>query len=102
VLKLTIEQGANELRTLHDLLGTGPFDGQDKFAYTPHITLCKDDDPERVHEILDLAQERWRHFGASAELWIDTLTFVQQRSDETWADLDDLTLGEVVPVRSHR
>ncbi|MCB1021612.1 MAG: 2'-5' RNA ligase family protein [Acidobacteria bacterium] len=102
VLKLEIEQGANELRTLHDLLGTGPFDGEDRFPYTPHITLCKDDDPERVHEILELAQERWGQFGSSAELWIDTLTFVQQRADQTWADLDDLTLGEGVAVRSMR
>ena len=101
VLKLEIEQGANELRTLHDLLGTGPFDGEDKFPYTPHITLCKDDDPTRVQEILELARERWRHFGGGAELWIDTLTFVQQRCDETWQDLEDLSLGETVlaPVR---
>ncbi len=102
VLKLEIDHGVNELRTLHDLLGTGPFDGEDKFPYTPHITLCKDDDPERVHEILELAQERWRQFGAGAELWIDTLTFVQQRSDQTWADLEDLSLGETVPVQVRR
>lgn len=102
VLKLEIEQGVNELRTLHDLLGTGPFEGEDKFPYTPHVTLCKDDDPSRVQEILELAQERWRHFGGSADLWIDTLTFVQQREDETWADLEDLSLGETVPIRVRR
>ena len=102
VLKLEIGRGENELRTLHDLLGTGPFDGDDKFPYTPHITLCKDDDPARVQEILELARERWRHFGGVADLWIDTLTFVQQRDDETWADLEDLSLGETAPVRVRR
>ena len=102
VLKLEIERGENELRTLHDLLGTGPFEGADQFPYTPHVTLCKDDDPSRVQEILELAQERWRQFGGASELWIDTLTFVQQREDETWADLEDLSLGETVPVRVRR
>lgn len=102
VLKLEIEQGVNELRTLHDLLGTGPFGGEDNFPYTPHITLCKDDDPTRVQEILELARERWRHFGGSADLWIDTLTFVQQRRDQTWADLEDLSLGDTVSVRARR
>ena len=102
VLKLEVEEGANELRTLHDLLGTCPFEGEDKFPYTPHITLCKDEDPARVQEILKLAQERWRSFGGGAELWIDTLTFVQQRADQTWQDLEDLSLGEPVPVRVRR
>jgi 2'-5' RNA ligase len=102
VLKLEIEEGVNELRTLHDLLGTGPFEGEDKYPYTPHITLCKDDEPARMREVLELAQERWRHFGGGAELWIDTLTFVQQREDGTWVDLEDLSLGEGVPVPVRR
>ncbi len=102
VLKLEIEQGVAELRTLHDLLSTGPFEGEDRFPYTPHITLCTEDDPARAGEILELAEERWRSFGGAAEHWVDTLTFVQQRADETWADLDDLSLGETVPVRSQR
>jgi 2'-5' RNA ligase len=101
-VKLVVADGVNELRTLHDLLGTGPFDGQDNYPYVPHVTLCKEDSGERMETVADVARRRWEQFGGYADLWIDTLTFVRQRADLTWADLADLPLGEPVSANVRR
>ncbi len=95
VLKLTINQGRNELRTLHDILNTGPFDRQENYPYVPHITLCMGIPEDRVVEFAGLATSRWQEFGGEARLFVDALTFVQQREDETWADLEEMPIGDV-------
>ena len=103
VLKLTINQGRNELRTLHDILNTGPFAQKENYPYVPHITLCMDIPENKVVELAQMATERWQEFGGAARLSIDSLTFVQQRENETWADLEEIPIGDVrhhtVPVR---
>jgi hypothetical protein len=94
VLKLSIANGRNALRTLHDILNTGPFEIKENFPYVPHITLCMGIPEEKAAEFAVLAAQRWKDFGGKAILAIDGLTFVQQREDETWADLVDLPIGE--------
>ena len=95
VLKLTINQGRNELRTLHDILNTGPFERQENYPYVPHITLCMGIPEDKVVEFAQMATERWQEFGGAARLSVDSLTFVQQREDETWADLEQMPIGDV-------
>ncbi|MEZ5392426.1 MAG: hypothetical protein R2724_05995 [Bryobacterales bacterium] len=101
VLKLEVEQGANELRTLHDLLAPDRSTAKIASLHPAHHPLqgrrsgaCARDPRAGAGTLGPV--------GSAAELWIDTLTFVQQRADQTWVDLDDLTLGESVPVRSMR
>lgn len=104
VLKLTINQGQNELRTLHDILNTGPFARTEHYPYVPHITLCMGIPEDRVVQFAEVATERWKEFGGAARLSVDELTFVQQREDETWADLEDMPIGDVrhQPVSNRR
>jgi 2'-5' RNA ligase len=104
VLKLTINHGRNELRTLHDILNTGPFECQENYPYVPHITLCMGIPEARVVEFAKMATERWQEFGGAARLSVDSLTFVQQREDETWVDLEDMPIGDVrhQPVSKRR
>lgn len=99
VIKLSIERGSNELRTLHDVLNTGPLEHQENYPYIPHITLCMNIPGEKAEKFAELAQQRWKDFGGKASLSVDALTFVQQREDETWADLVDLPIGHTVATR---
>lgn len=94
VLKLSIANGRNELRTLHDILNTGSFRTKENYPYVPHITLCMGIPAEKAQEFAAMATQRWKEFGGIAKLTIDGLTFVQQREDETWADLLELPIGE--------
>jgi 2'-5' RNA ligase len=95
VLKLSISEGRNELRTLHDILNTGPFESEEAYPYVPHITLCMGIPEDKAAEFAAMASERWQQFGGEARLSVDALTFVQQREDETWADLEEMPIGDV-------
>lgn len=93
VVKLSVSRGGSELRTLHDILNTGAFAFPENYSYVPHITLCMGIDKERVGEFYEHAKQRWAEFGGKATVRVETLTFVQQREDETWADLAEMPVG---------
>ncbi|MEZ5362787.1 MAG: hypothetical protein R2748_10730 [Bryobacterales bacterium] len=102
VLKLEVEQGANELRTLHDLLAPDCSTAKIASLHPAHHPL-----QGRRSGACGRDPRRWRrNAGASLvpppSCGSTPWTFVQQRADQTWVDLDDLTLGESVPVRSMR
>ncbi|MEX2299720.1 MAG: 2'-5' RNA ligase family protein [Bryobacterales bacterium] len=101
VVKLSVQTGLNELRTLHDILNTGPFDQAEEYQYVPHVTLCHDVTGQDCTKHFEFASERWAEFGAPP-VWVDTLTFVQQNSEAKWTDLADLALGRPDPVRVRR
>jgi hypothetical protein len=58
---------------------------------------------DKVVGFAAMATQRWQEFGGEARLSVDALTFVQQREDETWADLEEMPIGDLrrQPV-SHR
>jgi 2'-5' RNA ligase len=101
VVKLSLQTGLSELRTLHDILNTGPFEQAEEYAYVPHITLSHDVTREECLQHLELARERWAKFSAPP-VSVDTLTFVQQTANCNWADLAQLPLGRLQPVRVRR
>lgn len=101
VVKLSIESGVSELRTLHDILNTGPFEQAEEYQYTPHVTLCHDVAGEACMKHLEVARERWNSFNPPP-VWVDSLTFVQQNSEANWTDLADMTLGRPHAVRVRR
>lgn len=96
VVKLKVTKGASELRTLHDILNTGPFEQKENYAYVPHITLCMGAPVENLDEFFERARLRWSSFGGVAKVHVDTLTLVQQRDDGIWVDLHDLPIGPPV------
>jgi 2'-5' RNA ligase len=101
VVKLSLRTGLSELRTLHDILNTGPFEQAEEYAYVPHLTLCHDLTNEECREHREIALRRWSEF-TPAPVCVDTLTFVQQKSDGNWVDLAELALGRPQPVRVRR
>ena len=99
VIKLELSGGdAQRLRALHDDLNRGPLHQQERFPYTPHITLCMNGLSDNTNEMLGRARQRWAEFGGSATIWVDRLTLVRQRSDETWADLAEIELNRAVAL----
>jgi 2'-5' RNA ligase len=101
VVKVSLQTGLNEFRTLHDILNTGPFEQAEEYTYVPHITLSQDVTCDDCELHLALARERWARF-APPPVWVDTLTFVQQASNGDWADLAELALDRAQPVRVRR
>jgi len=101
VVKLSVQTGHSELRTLHDILNTGPFDQAEEYKYVPHVTLCHDVTGNECTQHFELARERWSSFGPPP-VWVDNLTFVQQNSEANWTDLAELALGRPESVRVRR
>ena len=54
--------------------------------------------PASFDRLLELARRRWREFGHSPAVRIETLTFVRQRADGSWMDLSEMGLGRVPAV----
>lgn len=101
VVKLTVGDGASELRTLHDILNTGPLEHEEAYAYSPHLTLSMQI-AERTQICFEQAKERWASYPGRRSMWIDRVTLVRQREDETWTDLVEMPVGDpqTVPVGS--
>ena len=99
VIKLELSGGdTSRLRALHDSLNRGPLYQEERFPYTPHITLCMNGVSENTDEMLGRARKRWAEFGGSATIWVDSLTLVRQRADETWTDVAEIELNRSVAV----
>lgn len=99
VIKLELSSGdARHLRNLHDDLNRGPLYQEERFPYTPHVTLCMNGVSEETNEMLGRARQRWAEFGGSATIWVDRLTLVRQRSDETWSDVAEIELSRAVAL----
>ena len=98
VIKVTVTGGLVELRILHDILNTGPFESVEDFEYVPHVTVAQEIPPENVAECLESVRDRWTQNGPPPAVRVESLTLVQQKSDGTWADLAELWLGRPQPV----
>ena len=101
VIKLELSaHDTQRLRALHDALNVGPLRQEERYPYTPHITLCMNGVSEQTNERLGRARQRWAEFGGCATFWVESLTRVRQRQDETWADVAEIPLSHSVPVYS--
>jgi len=98
VIKIGIAEGSHELITLHELLNQGAFRYAENFEYVPHVTLGKHVPCSCVEEFLTEARFRWGAEQPEVKIDVDTLTFVQQRSDGSWKDVAELPLAAPVPV----
>ena len=98
VIKVNVTGGLAELRTLHDILNTGPFESVEDFEYAPHVTVAQEIPPENVSACLESVRARWTQNGPPPAVRVESLTFVQQKSDGTWANLAELWLERPQPV----
>lgn len=98
VIYVAVTAGINELRAMHDVLNTGELEQPEPYDYVPHITLGQQLPPETFDRALQISRARWADFRPPPPLRIDTLTLVQQRTDGSWHDLAELSLGQVPAV----
>jgi len=98
VIKVTVTGGLAELQTLHDILNTGPFELVEDFEYVPHVTVAQEIPPENLSKCLELVRTQWNQNGPPPAVRVESLTFVQQKSDGTWTNLAELLLGRPQPV----
>jgi 2'-5' RNA ligase len=98
VIYLSVAAGTAELAAMHDVLNTGVLRQEESFQFTPHITLGQQLSEAAFQPSLELARRRWAGFSPAPPFRIETLTFVQQRSDGAWHDLAELSLGRVPAV----
>jgi 2'-5' RNA ligase len=100
VLKLSVRQGADQLRRLHGELNAGPLLQEEKYSYEPHVTLAQDLPSEHVDDCLEKARASWQRFTSSTAFPLRALTFVQEGVGDAWSDLAFITLGNGSTRRS--
>jgi 2'-5' RNA ligase len=98
VVYLSIQRGLKELEILHQILNYGDAKGQENYPYEPHLTLAQQIDPGAMAPAGELVSRRWQEFPHERSFLVDSLTFVQNTSDNIWMDLAEIPLGVLVGV----
>ncbi len=98
VIYLDLASGRPEFDHLHAALNLGPVGCAEIFEYHPHVTLAQDLSPEEAAVVRERAREAWTTWHGPRSFSAETVTFVQNTSDNRWMDLAELSLG-AVPVR---
>jgi 2'-5' RNA ligase len=96
VVYLSISRGLNELENLHQILNCGSAGCLEAYPYEPHLTLAQQIDPGAMAPAGELVSRRWQEFPHDRGFVVETLTFVQNTSDNVWMDLAEVPLR--VPV----
>jgi len=96
VVYLSIRRGLCDLERLHQALNHGSTGCEEAFPYMPHLTLAQQIDPGAMAAAGELVSRRWQEFPFGRGFLADSLTFVQNTSDNIWIDLAEIPLG--VPV----
>jgi len=85
---LSITEGADDVRAMHDKLNTGEFVCYEALPYLPHLTvaaLATNREAERTAEIV---RRRWAEYKGPRETTITTLTFaVDAENANSWDDI---------------
>ncbi len=97
VVYIGVGGGADQLHGLHAALNRDHFHFEEPFAYHPHITLAQELDPADVSRAGELASRRWNEFRGPRCFRAEKAVFVQNVSDNLWADLESIPLGNSRP-----
>ena len=93
VVKLSVDSGREQLRSLHDELNRGPLRHAEKFEYEPHITLAQDVAPEQLQDCNRKARDAWQKIGPASKFALSVCTFVQEAKCDDWSYLATVQLG---------
>jgi 2'-5' RNA ligase len=93
VIYIGLGAGREKLVQIHEQLNTDSLSFAEPFAYHPHITLAQEIAEEQVPRIREQARQRWAEYAGSRTFPVETITFVQNTSDNRWLDLAHWTLG---------
>ena len=93
VIYIEVGKGAVELRQMHDDLNKGTLVFDEAHRYHPHVTLAQDFPAERVEELRQAAEERWRNYLGTRTFRADRAYFVHSLCDNCWKDLNGFEIG---------
>jgi hypothetical protein len=92
VIYLSLDEGRNELKRLHDLLNAGPLRFDEPFQYSPHLTLAQGFPPQEIDTLAGYARRCWAEYTGARSYLLDQLIFVQNTARNSWVDLRRFTL----------
>ena len=85
---LSIEEGANEVRAVHDALNTGELLCYEALPYMPHLTVAAMRCDEEANRVLEIVRRRWAEYDGPRHATIDSLTFaIDSELDNQWCDI---------------
>jgi 2'-5' RNA ligase len=87
-----IGAGRERLFELHDAMNAGVLSFDEPFDYHPHVTLAQGISREDLAAVYEIAVRRWAESAPNSRVTIDTVTFVQNTTDNLWIDLEDCEL----------
>jgi 2'-5' RNA ligase len=99
VIYIGLGGGREKLKRIHDRFNSGHLGFAEPFGYHPHVTLAQDLTPDQVAWTHAEAKRRWAEFKGERTFKVETITFVQNTSDNRWLDLAHWTLGAVPTAR---
>ena len=89
VIYISVEDGAGQLRRMHQTLTKGALAYQEPFAYHPHVTLAQEIEEGQVASLAELATRRWREFQGPRRFRAEGTVFVRNSQGNRWIDLAD-------------
>ena len=98
VVYLKVGAGRPELRAMYEAMNCGPCEYNERFRYSPHITLAQNLAKEKVEETFQTAAAAWQSWTGPRAFEVETLAFVQNTSGAEWIDLDHITLLRQPPI----
>ncbi len=101
VIFISVTVGARELIDAHAALDQGPFRFDEKFAYSPHITLAQGFPESELQEKLAFCRERWAAYTGPRAFGVEELVFVKSVARDCWIDLNSTHL-EMASTRELR
>jgi len=96
VLYLSIGEGAEGLRELHEKLSFGRLRYMEYFEYHPHVTLAQFVPRSEMAQILARASRQWAEYSGPRRFLLDRVTLVQNTQQNQWRDLVEFHLGAKV------
>ncbi len=99
VIYIDLGNGRDALRDIHEKLNTGHLAFGEPFEYHPHITVAQELRTEQVGELRAEATRRWTEYRGTRRFPVESMTFVQNTSNNRWLDLAHWSLGAVPSVR---
>jgi 2'-5' RNA ligase len=95
VTYIEVGAGTSELHRMHDAINRGALAFEEPFAYSPHITLAQQIEPDRVQAVHELAGRRWKEFTGPKTFRAERAAFVQNTAGNCWIDLAEFRFGAV-------
>jgi len=98
VLYLSIGEGAEGLKQLHEKFSIGRLRFLEYFDYHPHVTLAQFLPKDRVTQAAEQAAQKWKTYTGPRRFLLDRVTLVQNTRHNHWRNLQEFLLGAHVPV----